>query len=78
MGEMKLMVDVLGMTPMEAIVAATKTSSEALGIQDKVGTIEKEKIADLLIVKANPVENIDSLGNKDNILHVIKEGKLIR
>jgi imidazolonepropionase-like amidohydrolase len=78
MGEMKLRVDVLGMTPMEAIVSATKTASEALGIQDKVGTIEKGKIADLLIVKANPVENIDSLGNKDNILHVIKEGKLIR
>lgn len=78
MEEMRLEVDILGITPMEVIVAATKTASEALGIQDKVGTIERGKVADLLIVKENPVENISVLENKENILHVIKEGKLVR
>lgn len=78
LGEIKLLVDILGLTPMQAIVSATKIGAEALGIADKVGTVEKGKSADLLIIKGNPAENISVLMNKENIEHVIKEGKLIR
>jgi imidazolonepropionase-like amidohydrolase len=77
-GELKKLVDVLGLTPMEAIVSATKTAAEACGVADKVGTIEKGKLADLLIIDGNPVENIDIMLDKKNILHVIKQGKPIR
>ena len=77
-GELKLMVDIFDLTPMQAIVSATKIGAEALGIEDKIGTVEEGKLADLLIIKGNPTENISVLLNKENMEHVIKEGKLIR
>lgn len=76
-GEIKQLVDILGMTPLEAITSATKFGAEACGIEDKVGTIEKRKLADFLIVKEDPIANIDLLLNKENIKYVIKEGKLV-
>ena len=77
-GELKLMVDIFDFTPMQAIASATKIGAEALGIEDKIGTVEEGKLADLLIIKGNPAENISVLLNKENMEHVIKEGKLIR
>jgi imidazolonepropionase-like amidohydrolase len=67
----------LGMSPMEAIVAATKTAAEAIGISDKVGTLEKGKIADIIIVDGSPLENIAVLHEENKIQIVIKEGKIV-
>jgi imidazolonepropionase-like amidohydrolase len=78
MEEMVLRTSVLDMSPMEIIVSATQTSAEAMGILDKVGTVEPGKIADLLVLKENPADRIEVLLNKENILHVIKEGQLFR
>jgi len=75
-GEIKLLVDILGMTPLEAITSATKFGAEACGIGDKVGTIEKGKLADLLVVKKDPSRNVDILLDKENIKYVVKEGCL--
>ncbi len=75
-GEIKQLVDVLGMTPLEAITSATKFGAEACGIDANVGTIEQGKMADLLVVKKDPSADIDTLLDKDNIKYVIKEGKL--
>jgi imidazolonepropionase-like amidohydrolase len=50
-----------GMTPMEALVAATKNGAEVIGVGDHLGTIEPGKIADLLILSANPLENIENI-----------------
>ena len=75
--EIKLLVDVLDMKPLEAITAATKHGAEACGIGDKVGTIEKGKLADLLVVKKDPVADIDVLLDKDNVRYVIKEGRFV-
>lgn len=72
--EIKLLVDVLGMTPLEAITSATKYGAEVCGIGDKVGTLEKGKLADIVVVKQDPISNIDVLLNKENIEYVIKEG----
>ena len=66
-----------GRTPMEAIVAATKINSEALGIGDKVGTLEAGKLADLIVVKGDPLQNISILGHRSNILYIYKSGKRI-
>ena len=52
-----------GMTPTQALRAATKTNAEILGIQDRVGTIEEGCWADLLVVDGNPAENISDLRN---------------
>ncbi|MUK90539.1 amidohydrolase family protein [Ornithinibacillus sp. L9] len=73
--ELGLMVDA-GMAPMDSIVATTKTAAECLGWDDKVGTLEQGKLADIIVVKGNPLEDIYSLANNDNIQVVIKNGKV--
>ena len=75
--EIKLLVDVLEMTPLEAITSATKYGAEACGIGDTVGTVEEGKLADLLVVKKDPVSDIEVLLEKDNIRYVIKDGKFV-
>ena len=64
----------IGLTPMEAIVAATKTASEVLGLEEKIGTLERGKLADLIVVDGNPVDDIGLLQQKDKILAIMKDG----
>ncbi len=64
--ELKLMVE-CGMTPMDAIVASTKSAADLLGILDDYGTIEEGKFADFLVINENPLDNLDSLFNIDSI-----------
>ena len=64
-----------GMEPMDAIRSATTTTAELLGIQDKLGSIEVGKLADLVAVSGDPIENIDSMLN---VSFVMKEGKIYR
>ena len=52
-----------GMTPMQAIVAATKSLAELLGLDDQIGTLEVGRHADLLAVEGNPLEDIARIGN---------------
>lgn len=73
--ELGLMADA-GMTPMETIVASTKTAAECLGWEEQVGTIETGKLGDIIIVKGNPLEDIHSLADNNNIQVVIKDGKI--
>ena len=75
--EIKLLVDILEMTPLQAITSATKFGAEACGISDKIGTIEKGKLADLLVVSEDPTSNIDVLLNRENVKYIIKEGNLV-
>ncbi|MGQ9647665.1 MAG: amidohydrolase family protein [Thermodesulfobacteriota bacterium] len=71
--EMELLVEA-GMTPMEAVVATTKVASEVLGLEKKIGTLEKGKLADLLVVDGDPLKDIRLLQDKDKILVIMKEG----
>jgi len=75
-GEIKFLVDLLGMTPLQAITSATKFGAEACSIDSKVGTIEKGKLADLLVLKKDPSKNVDVLLDKENIKYVVKDGNL--
>ncbi|NYB27138.1 MAG: amidohydrolase family protein [Methanobacteriaceae archaeon] len=68
----------IGMTPMEAIMSGTKIAAERLGWQDKIGTLEAGKLADIVISKTDPLSDINSLGNPNNIRMVLKEGKIIK
>jgi len=65
-----------GVSPMDAIVAATKTNAEAFRKQEKLGTLEVGKYADLLIVDGDPLADISVLYDGDNINLVMKEGKV--
>jgi imidazolonepropionase-like amidohydrolase len=65
-----------GMKPMEAIVSATKTASEAIGIDHYIGTLEKGKVADILILSDDPLADITVLQQKEKISTVIKDGEI--
>jgi imidazolonepropionase-like amidohydrolase len=75
--ELGLMVGV-GMTPMETIVATTKIAAECLGWQNQVGTVQAGKLADIVIAKTDPIRDIRSLENTDNVLLVMKDGRIVK
>jgi imidazolonepropionase-like amidohydrolase len=71
---MKLMQEA-GMTPMQILVAATKHSSYVCDLENELGTIEAGKIADIIIVKDNPLEDLESLLNVQMVIH---NGEIIK
>ncbi|RLQ94106.1 metal-dependent hydrolase family protein [Falsibacillus albus] len=75
--ELGLMCEI-GMTPMEAIVASTKTAAECLGWGDRLGTVEAGKYADIVVAKTNPLTDIQSLENNDHIVAVFKDGEIVK
>ena len=65
-----------GLSPMDAIVAGTRNTADALSILDRVGTIESGKDADLLIIGKNPLDDINVLQDQENIELVMTQGKV--
>jgi len=65
-----------GMTPMEALTAATKNGAILLRVDDITGTLEEGKSADLIILGKDPLADIKNI-NKENIQLIMKEGNLI-
>jgi imidazolonepropionase-like amidohydrolase len=61
-----------GLRPEDALRAATGVAAEALGKEDGLGAVEKGKVADLIIVNTDPLEDIISLQNRDNIAWLMK------
>ena len=72
-GELALLVD-SGLTPMEALVAATGQAAELLGQQNNLGTVEKGKLADMVILDADPLQDIQ---NTQRISAVLKSGRVV-
>ena len=68
--ELMLMVE-MGMDPLKAIQAGTRNGAEALGMLKDLGTIEKEKLADVIVVAGNPLRNMAAM---KRIAYVIKGG----
>ncbi len=73
MVELSELVD-CGLTPMEAIVAGTRNTADALMILDRVGTLEPGKLADLIVVDGNPLDDITLLQDEHNVVLVITDG----
>jgi imidazolonepropionase-like amidohydrolase len=74
--ELELLVEDAGFTPMEAIVSMTRNGAMACGMEDKIGTVQKGKLADLIVVDGDPLDNIRLLQNMENIRLVIKSGAI--
>jgi len=72
--EFHQMVD-LGMKPIAALKAGTSADAELLGLADKIGTLEGGKMADVVAVPGNPVENIRQT---EHVFFVMKEGKIFK
>lgn len=70
--QFRLMIEA-GMTPAEAIRAATLSAAELMDIQGKTGSIAAGKWADIIAVKANPLEDVTVL---ENVSFVMKDGKI--
>ncbi|HIH62612.1 MAG TPA: amidohydrolase family protein [Methanobacteriales archaeon] len=68
----------VGMEPWEVLESATLKAAECIGWDDKIGSLDKGKLADIIVVKENPLEDIESLANPDNILLVVKDGKIFK
>jgi len=72
--EFHQMVD-LGMKPIDALKAGTSSDAELLGLSSKIGTLETGKLADIVAVPGNPVENIRQT---EHVFFVMKEGIVYR
>ena len=62
-----------GFTPMEALAAATINPARYLGMDADIGSLEPGKLADLVIIDGNPLENIR---HTDHISHVVLNGRV--
>lgn len=72
--ELELLVTRIGLTPMEALISATRHPAEFFKIQDSLGTVTPGKVADLVLLDANP---LDDIRNVRRIRAVIVNGRLI-
>jgi imidazolonepropionase-like amidohydrolase len=65
-----------GLTPMQALRAATGLAAECLGLEQEIGTLEKGKRADLVVVDGDPLADVTILQDPKRIKMVIKDGKV--
>ncbi|MFQ6004910.1 MAG: amidohydrolase family protein [Woeseia sp.] len=65
----------VGLSPMQAIMAGTRWAAVVLNQQDNLGTIAEGRLADIIVVDGDPLQN---LGDLRHVLHVIKDGDVIR
>jgi imidazolonepropionase-like amidohydrolase len=72
--EAKLLLEA-GLSPMDVIVAGTRNAAEACGRAADLGTVETGKIADLLVVARNPIDDISAL---QDVVQVFKAGRAVR
>ena len=73
--DLEYFVDLLGFSPMEAIVAATRLGGEIMGMSNELGVIRPGYLADLLLVDGDPIANVRILQDKSRLLAIMKNGE---
>ena len=63
-----------GLTEMQVLINATRNSADMMGMLDDIGTVEKGKLADLIVIEDNPLEHISNIRKQKM---VIKDGKIV-
>ncbi len=72
--ELRLLVEQVGMTPLEALISATRAPAEFFGMQETLGTIAAGKLADLVLLDADPLADIR---NTQKISGVVTAGRYL-
>jgi imidazolonepropionase-like amidohydrolase len=65
-----------GLTPLQALRAATGWAAECVGLERDLGTVEKGKLADLVVVRGDPLSDVTILQNPERIALVLKDGEI--
>jgi imidazolonepropionase-like amidohydrolase len=64
----------IGLSPMEVIVAATMRAAYVCGQDEELGTLEAGKLADIIVVDGNPLDDLEVM---DSVLYVVKDGEVV-
>jgi imidazolonepropionase-like amidohydrolase len=72
--ELTFFVNHVGLSVEQTLVCATRTGAEIIGVADTLGTLEIGKIADILVVNGDVLEDISLIEDKQNLLAVIQNG----
>lgn len=72
-GELAYLVEA-GMTPMQALVAATQMGTTCMGLGDETGVLRAGMLADFLVVNGNPLKNVRILEDRENLRLIVKDG----
>jgi imidazolonepropionase-like amidohydrolase len=65
-----------GMSPMQALMATTSRAAELLGMANRIGTVEVGKLADLVLVDGDPLDDLGVLQDRNRLVMVMKDGQL--
>jgi imidazolonepropionase-like amidohydrolase len=77
LGELKYLVE-LGYSPMEALESGCRIAAQVLGLENELGTIEEGKLADLVVVEGNPLEDIGLLLKPECVRLVMQGGSVFK
>jgi imidazolonepropionase-like amidohydrolase len=67
-----------GFTPMEALRSTTVVAAQALGLENEIGTLEKGKCADIIILNEDPLKDITTMKEESNFALVMSRGKIVK
>ena len=73
--DVEYFVDLVGMSPMEAIQAGTKYGGQIMGMGDELGMIREGFLADMLLVDGDPLSDVRILQDQKRIVAIMKDGK---
>ena len=76
--DLEYFVNMVGMSPMEAILSTTRLGGEIMGQPGELGQIKEDYLADIILVDGDPLANIRILQERDRILAVMKDGAFHR
>lgn len=76
-GELRYLVEA-GMTPMQALVAATRMGTTCMGLGDVTGVLRAGMLADFLVVDGNPLEDVRILEDRDRLRMIVKDGQVYK
>ena len=74
--ELELKAEVL--SPLEVLIATTRTNAELMGLAEDLGTLQIGKLADLLVVDGDPLSNLSLLGRPQGIPVIVQGGRVVK